>query len=221
MWPVILAGLLFFACPPIGFGEETNGTRPLLTVHRNGLAAALPSDAHLLDEPRSLEQFLEALDEAPPDWAAVYGHGHHDSGHDERLFDLNRERDAKRQGKAALQRPITFLWHGELSAYDPRDGGFRVAVGPKLTPTRWGIVRFKPEDLPGNLTAIPNPSRREALRRQFEKGAKIEIAVALTGKLIPDESIVYDFSHDQEGQGLIMPVVRVERIDYFIVRQDR
>jgi hypothetical protein len=34
--------------------------------------------------------------------------------------------------------------------------------------------------------------------------------VVMTGRLIPDESVVYDFSHDQDGLGLIMPVVRVE-----------
>jgi hypothetical protein len=36
----------------------------------------------------------------------------------------------------------------------------------------------------------------------------------MTGKLIPEESLIYDFSHDQAGLGMIMPVVRVERIDY-------
>ena len=35
--------------------------------------------------------------------SVVYGHGHHDSGLDERLFTLNRERDAKRAGKEALR----------------------------------------------------------------------------------------------------------------------
>jgi hypothetical protein len=44
----------------------------------------------------AVEQFLDALDGNPPDWSLVYGHGHHDSGLDERLFTLNREQDAKR-----------------------------------------------------------------------------------------------------------------------------
>jgi len=38
----------------------------------------------------------------------------------------------------------------------------------------------------------------------------------MTGRLIPDESVVYDFSHDQEGLGVIMPVVKVERLDYLL-----
>lgn len=40
----------------------------------------------------------------------------------------------------------------------------------------------------------------------------------MTGRLIPEEPIVYDFSHDEEGRGLIMPVVRIERIDFLISR---
>jgi hypothetical protein len=76
------------------------------------------------------------------------------------------------------------------------------------------MVRFKTDDMPGNLMVIPNPSQREALRRKLNNGEKIEVDVAMTGRLIPEESIVYDFSHDQEGLGIIMPVVRIERIDY-------
>ena len=38
----------------------------------------------------------------------------------------------------------------------------------------------------------------------------------MTGRTILQESIVYDFSHDEEGHGLIMPVVRIERIDYVL-----
>lgn len=158
------------------------------------------------------------MDGTPPDWATVYGHGRHDLGHDDRLFNLNRERDANREGKPVLQWRVTFLWPGELSRYDSKMGGFSVAIGPKFTPTRWGIVRFKAEEMPGNLMAIPNPSQREVLRRKFGKSQKIEIEVAMTGRLISEESIVYDFSHEEEGSGLIMPVVRIERIDYLTRR---
>jgi hypothetical protein len=38
------------------------------------------------------------------------------------------------------------------------------------------------------------------------------------GRLVPEESIVYDFSHDEEGLGLIMPIVRIERIEYLLAR---
>jgi hypothetical protein len=40
----------------------------------------------------------------------------------------------------------------------------------------------------------------------------------MTGRLIPQESIVYDFSHDEEGLGLIMPLVRVEQVDFVMPR---
>jgi hypothetical protein len=176
--------------------------------------AILPGDTHLLVSAPAIEKFLDRLDETPPDWAEVYGQGHHDPGHDDRVFRLNRDRDAARAGKAALGWRLSFIWPGELTNFDPKTGGFSVAIGPRFTPTRWGLVRFKPEDLPGNLTAIPDPQQRKLLRRRFEQGQRIEVSVVMTGRLIPDESIVYDFSHEEEGLGLIMPVVRVEQVDF-------
>ncbi|MEW6543256.1 MAG: hypothetical protein AB1411_06545 [Nitrospirota bacterium] len=214
-----LAILGLVAAAPSGVaGQDSIGVRPLLALKLDELRTILPSETHLLAEPAAIERFLEGLDGAPPDWVAVYGHGHHDPGHDERLFSLNRERDGRRAGKPALQWLVTFLWPGELSGYDPKAGGFRVAVGPAFIETRWGVVRFKPEDLPANLTAIPNPGLRESLRRKVEKGQRVEIAVAATGRLIPEESLVYDFSHEEERRGLIMPVVRIERMDYVLAR---
>ena len=210
-----LAGLLL-AAPATAGGEEATGTRPLLRGDGGKLPAILPSGTHLLLDADAIERFLDGLDGAPPDWVAVYGHGHHDPGHDERLFKLNRERDAKREGRPALQWRVAFVWYGELSAFDPKAGGFRVTIGPKFIPTRWGIVRFKADNLPGNLTAIPNPSLRESIKRKFKKGERIEIEVVMTGRLIAEESLVYDFSHEEEGRGLIMPVVRIERVDYLL-----
>src|SRR5215475_8581953 len=95
--------------------------------------------------------------------AMVYSHGHHDPALDERLFMLNRERDAKRAGNPALTQLVTFVWFGELSRYDEEAGGFRVALGPKLTPTRWGLVRFKYEDLQGELVAKASGTLRGEL----------------------------------------------------------
>jgi hypothetical protein len=198
--------------------QEVMPALPLLLSKLADVRAILPPDTHLLIETSSIEGFLDELDANPPDWATVYGHGHHDPGHDDRLFSLNRERDALREGKPALQWRLAFVWPGELSRFDPASGGFSVAVGPKFNPTRWGIVRFKPEDLPGNLLAIPDMSTRGRLLREREKNRPIDIAVVMTGRLVPQESIVYDFSHDEEGVGLIMPVVRIERIDYLLER---
>jgi hypothetical protein len=216
MWMLAtLMGALLLG-PSGASGQDVQGIRPLLNAGPGEIRRVLPSDTRFLDEATAIEQFLDALDGAPPDWAAVYGHGHHDPGHDDRLFALNRERDARREGRPALRWRVAFIWYGELSAFDPRAGGFHVTIGPKFTPTRWGVVRFKAENLPGNLMAVPNPSLRESLRRKFEKGERIEIHVVMTGRLIPEESLVYDFSHEEEGRGLIMPVVRLERVDYLL-----
>jgi hypothetical protein len=201
-----------------GWAEDALGTRPLLTIARKDLHTILPADCHILIDPHSIEQFLDALDGSPPNWGLVYGRGHHDPGHDERLFTLNRERDAKRAGKKALQWTVVFLWSAELSHYDPTTSGFGLAIGPIFTPTRWGVVRFKPEEVPSNLIVIPDPRTRDVLRRQLAAGRKIDIEIAMVGRLIPDESLVYDFSHDEEGLGIIMPVVRVERVEYLLTR---
>ena len=220
MWALWVIAVLFLTVGSVGEGwaEDAIGTRPLLTIARKDLHTILPSDCHILIDPHSIEQFLDVLDGNPPDWRLVYGHGHHDPALDERLFTLNRDRDAKRQGKEALQWTVVFLWSADLSRYDPTTGGFSLAIGPIFTPTRWGVVRFKPEEVPSNLVVIPNPSIRDVLRRQLDAGRKIGIEIAMVGRLIPDESLVYDFSHDEKGLGIIMPVVRIERVEYLMVR---
>jgi hypothetical protein len=220
MWALWVIAVLFMTVGSVGEGwaEDAIGTRPLLTIARKDLHTILPSDCHILIDPHSIEQFLDVLDGNPPDWGLVYGHGHHDPALDERLFTLNRDRDAKRQGKEALQWTVVFLWSADLSRYDPTTGGFSLASGPIFTPTRWGVVRFKPEEVPSNLVVIPNPSIRDVLRRQLDDGRKIGIEIAMVGRLIPDESLVYDFSHDEKGLGIIMPVVRIERVEYLMVR---
>ncbi len=220
MWALSVIMVLFLTVGSVGAGwaEDALGTRPLLTIARKDLHTILPRDCHFLIDPHAIEQFLDALDGSPPNWGQVYGRGHHDSDHDERLFTLNRERDAKRAGKKALQWTVVFLWSAELSRYDPTTGGFSLAIGPIFTPTRWGVVRFKPEEVPSNLVAIPDPGTRDVLRRQLDAGRKIDVEVAMVGRLIPDESLVYDFSHDEEGVGIIMPVVRIERVEYLLAR---
>jgi hypothetical protein len=220
MWALWVIAVLFLTAGSVGEGwaEDAIGVRPLLTIAPKDLHNILPADCHILIDPHSIEQFLDALDGNPPDWGLVYGHGHHDPDIDERLFTLNRERDAKRAGRKALQWTVAFLWSAELSRYDPTTGGFSLAIGPIFTPTRWGVVRFKPEEVPSNLVVIPDPSTRDVLRRQLDTGRKIDIEIAMVGRLISDESLAYDFSHDEEGLGIIMPVVRIERVEYLLAR---
>jgi hypothetical protein len=213
----VLIGFLVLSAG--SWAEEPEGTRPLLSVRSDHVNRALPSDTVLMQRSTTIEAFLDQVDREPPDWTALWGHGEH--GHDERLFALNRERDARRErpeARRALSQRLTFFWSGELSEYDPRSAGFRVAVGPRFLPTRWGLVRFKAEGLPSDLMAVPKPSMREALRSRVARGEKIEVEVAITGRLVPEESLIYDFAHDEPGLGLIMPVVRVERVDFLLAR---
>jgi hypothetical protein len=215
LWVIVIV-LLTVGSFGTGWAEDSIGTRPLLTIAHQDLHSILPPDCRILVDPSSIEQFLDALDRNPPDWNLIYGQGHHDPGLDERLFMLNRERDAKRAGNPALTQLITFIWFGELSRYDAEAGGFRVALGPKLTPTRWGVVRFKYDDLQGELIAQASAALRAKLEQRFARSEAVDIIVAMTGRLIPDESVVYDFSHDQEGLGVVMPIVKVGRLDYLL-----
>jgi hypothetical protein len=220
MWALWVIAVLFLTVGSVGEGwaEDAISTRPLLTIAHKDLHSILPPDCHILIDPHSIEQFLDALDGNPPDWGLVYGRGHHDPDLDARLFTLNRGRDAKREGKKALQWTVIFLWSAELSRYDPAAGGFNLAIGPIFTPTKWGVVRFKPEEVPSNLVVIPDPNTRDILRRQLDAGRKVDIEIAMMGRLIPEESLVYDFSHDEKGLGIIMPVVRIERVEYLLAR---
>lgn len=216
VWSVLGAGLLALVCvgPTAAQAESELGVQPL---HREFSAAlaSLPPQTQLLLKSESIERFLTALDGHPPDWPTVYGQGHHGPGHDERLFALNRERDAGRVGKDALHWMIAFVWLGELSRFDQEAGGFHVALGPKFTRTGWGDVRFKHEDLPATLIALAGGETTD-LRIRQQQGERIEIEVLMAGRLIEEESLVYDFSHEAEGQGLIMPVVRIEALAFVL-----
>lgn len=212
----LVVALLLLGClvPVTTRAEEASGVRPL----RKEMAAALadfPAHTHRLLDPQSIEQFLVELDGTPPDWATVYGQGHHDPWHDERLFALNRERDATREGKAPLQWLIACVWLGELSGFDEQEGGFHVVLGPKFNQTGWGEVRFKYEDLPSPLIALAGEDTA-ALRVQARQGRPVLVSVLMLGRLIPEESLIYDFSHEVEGRGLIMPVVRVEAVEFVL-----
>lgn len=217
MPPLFVLLILSILYPASSAGaQEDLGISPIQVVALSEFAAALPGDIQLLDDAIAIEGFLEALEGYPPDWPAIYGEGHHDPGHDDRLFQVNRARDDRRAGNRALARRIAFRWSGELSHFDPERKGFSVALGPVLTSTRWGQVRFKSEEFPGELKAVPPADSLDRLLREMAGGKTVELAVIIIGRLIPDESIVYDFSHDQEGLGLIMPVIRVEAVHYVL-----
>lgn len=210
---LLLSAVMLWGVPALA-AEGMSGIGPLQPFAVTEFAKTFPKDIRFLHDAASIESFLSSLDGEPPDWPAVYGRGHHDPAHDERLFNLNRERDAKREGNPALQTSVAFVWSGELSRFDPEVGGYSIALGPLFTATRWGMVRFKPDDLPGELRAVPDPEQAVRVQRLMDRGEPVELAVIFIGRLIPEESLVYDFSHDQEGLGLIMPFVRLEQVHY-------
>jgi hypothetical protein len=212
LWTLIVVAVVLTAEGEALAGVGGSGPLQYLSVHE--LESILPADTTLMIHPAAIEEFLAELDGQPPDWKSVYGAGHDDPGHDDRLFALNRERDSRREGRPALLKYVTFAWTGILSRFDPMIGAFPVAIGPKFIKTRWGMVRFKPEDEPGNLSVVTDASHQSHFRRLLEQGQPVEIDVIMTGRLIPQESIMYDFSHDEEGLGLIMPFVRVEQVDF-------
>jgi hypothetical protein len=207
-----------FACSPgiptALYADDSLGVKTLLSIPLSDIQTQLPPDTQVLIDAAAIEQFLHGLDGAPPDWAKLYGDGHHNPERDERLFNFNRERDAKRERNPALPGRIAFVWSGELSTYESETNGFHVALGPRFTPTSWGMVRFKPEELPGNLTVVPTSPQREDLHRKIGKKRSVELDVVMMGTLVPEESILYDFSHEQDGLGMIMPVIRVEDVFY-------
>ncbi|MFO0699796.1 MAG: hypothetical protein U0236_11245 [Nitrospira sp.] len=165
-----------------------------------------------------MESFLAALEGTPPDWATVYGGGHHDPGHDERLFNLNRERDAVREGNPTLTWRVAFAWTGEISHFDVDTQSYSVAVGPEFISTSWGMVRFKPEEFPSNLRVKPDKPLADRIDQSLRRHESVQVTIVMAGRLIPTESIIYDFSHEEEGVGLIMPVVRVEQVEVLLMK---
>ena len=66
------------------------------------------------------------------------------------------------------------------------------------------------------MIAVPSPTHRTSLQNQLDRGEQIDVKILFTGKLIQGESVMYAFSHDDLTQGLIMPVIQIEKVQYFI-----
>ncbi len=214
-----LCWLILFSClPQYAASQTAEAVRPLFLLSETPIQEVLGSEIILLDEASRIETFLHEIDGSPPSWKNVYGPN--GDGHMERLVALNEKRNQKRLGKEGLTRPLAFLWEGILSSYNEEEKGFSLAIGPKIIPTSWGDVRFKPYQLPANLIARPNVQRRAGLiRNQNKKGRSIEVLLLLRGRLIPEESIIYDFAHEEPGKGMVMPVIHIEQVDFFLVEE--
>ncbi len=195
--------------------EINYGIQPLLELEGQSIQSFIPSSIQPLIIAEKIEHFLQKLEHSPPDWSQLQ---HPDmTEQSERLFEFNRARDKARSKKNKLkERPIAFLWTGILRQYLPKYHGFSLALGPELTQSSWGIIRFKPINLPDYLVAIPPVAMREDLLYKQQQGEQLEITVLCIGTLIPDESLIYAFSHNDHDDGMILPVVSIQKLMYFL-----
>ena len=69
--------------------------------------------------------------------------------------------------------------------------------------------------LPDYLVAIPSLESARELSIQQQDGKQIEIGVLFIGTLVADESLIYDFSHDEKKEGMVLPVVLIQDVRYF------
>ena len=135
----------------------------------------------------------------------------------QRLFQFNRQRDEIRENHPALlEQPIAFVWSGELRHFHEEHQGYTIALGPDIIHTAWGLVRFKPRDIPDNMMArIPTDGKDEILDKLGSPKTK-EIGVLFIGTLTESESIMYAFSHDGDHEGMILPVVNITALKYYL-----
>ncbi len=207
---------VFPALEPVkGQPPLANGIQPLVQLGQQPVHQLIPLNIRPLLLPQEQEQFLQELEGLPPDWRTLQDSDHTEQS--ERLFQLNRQRDeARLVHQNILQQPIAFLWSGILRHYLPEYQGFSVALGPELTSTSWGIIRFKPMGLPDYLVAIPSGESARQLLLQQQQSKEIEIGVLFIGTLVADESLIYGFSHDGKEEGMILPVVYIQNVRYFL-----
>ena len=217
---IIWLFLLAFGAVPVSPAKEIpSGIEKLHHLSTHEAFTLVPLEARALLTPTDQELFLKELEGEVPDWSRLKDQPNEEMG--ERLFAFNRERDNDRENHVLLKQPITFLWSGLLRQYVREHEGFSIAIGPEFTETAWGIVRFKPVGLPQELIAIPSPALRADIQRQLAQGDHVEIKILFTGRLNPDESIIYAFSHDDPDLGMIIPVVQVEDVRYFFETSDK
>ena len=209
---------LFYACCiGIAYASPPSGVAPLVQGSGEHVVSSIdPTTRSLLTSQQQIA-FLSELEGTAPDWKQL--HNRPGEEHGERLFAFNRKRDEIRESHPLLKHRVAFSWTGILRRFIPEQQGFSVAMGPELTVTDWGIIRFKPMDLPDEMVAIPAPPLLRVLQRQLAAKKEVHIGIIFTGHLVPYESIMYAFSHDDSEQGMIMPVVQVEEVGYVLELQ--
>ena len=203
---------------PVAYGKDSpEGIRPLIILEAP-IHTFIPSGVKFLNEPKTTEQFLTKLEGHPPDWKYLLGNNV-DERYD-RLFDESEKRDALRIDNPNLTQPIAFLWDGFLTSVRDGKAGFGVSIGPRQIQTSWGIVRFKLANEPVEMTAMLPPSLFEALKKKRAGKEEVAIIILYRGKLIPEESVMYDFSTTKEGEGMILPIVELTQVDYYLPKSE-
>lgn len=209
---LLILVMVWFA--PVAYGQEApEGIRPLIALEKP-IHTVLSSGVMFLNEANTTEQFLAKLEGHPPNWKYLFGNNV-DERYD-RLFNESEKRDAQRVGNPNLEQPIAFLWDGFLTSLREDKAGFGVSIGPRQIQTSWGIVRFKLANEPFEMTAIPSPEVIEEIKKKGSRKEQVEIVILNRGKLVSEESLMYDFSTKKEGEGMILPIVELIQIDYFL-----
>jgi len=204
--------MVWFA--PVAYGQEApEGIRPLIALEEP-IHTVVSSGMMFLNKPNTTEQFLARLEGHPPDWKYLFGNNV-DERYD-RLFNESEKRDALRIGNPNLTQPIAFLWDGFLTSVREDKAGFGVSIGPRQIQTSWGIVRFKLANDPLEMTAMPSTKLFEALKKKRAQKEEVAIMILYSGTLVPEESLMYDFSTKKEGEDMILPIVELTQVDYFI-----
>ncbi len=211
---LVLFCLYLSILPVMAHADPPSGIATLQTSSTSTIRNIIPEDIRALLQPSEQEEYLAELEQSPPRWDTL--HTQPGEEHGERLFRLNRARDTAREGHPLLTQRIGFLWSGILRTFDSKHQGFRVAMGPELTQTTWGIIRFKPVGLPDEMIAIPKRSLLSKLQSKISKREQVEVFILFFGKLLPNESIMYGFSHNGNEEGMIMPFVQIDQVHYVL-----
>ena len=209
---------LFFAFvwfSPVAYGlDMPEGIRPLQILEKP-VETIIPPGVLFIEVPEIAEKFLTNLEGYVPDWKFLFGKNV-DERYD-RLFEESEKRDARRVGNPLLEQPIAFLWDGFLTSVRENTPGFAVSMGPRQIQTSWGIVRFKIVNLPLEMTAMPSTEVLKNLKQKRDRKEEVAILILFQGKLIPEESVMYDFSTAKEGEGMILPIVELTQVDYILL----
>ncbi len=210
-----LSLLVSLAAPVAAFGSDI-GIRPLQELHGAPVHSLLSGSVRPLVTVQEMEDFLTELESTIPPWTSLASQDILEQS--ERLFAFNRHRDHIRELRhpARLHQTIAFLWSADLRGYHEEQQGYHLALGPDIVSTRWGLVRFKPWDIPGSMMVTHVPARLAKQLRDPDQSGSAGIRVLFIGTLVESESIIYAFSHDGDHQGMIMPVVHITDVAYFI-----